>query len=86
MNDLESLKKTQRELSELIGVSGHEEMVVEYIQSKIDGLVDKMWVDPLGSLLAVKDGKNPKERILKIRSDRRLGYSHIAWSSCQNSW
>ena len=63
MNDLESLKKIQRELSELIGVSGHEEMVVEYIQTKIDGLVDKMWVDPLGSLLAVKEGKNPKERI-----------------------
>jgi endoglucanase len=63
MNDLESLKKTQRELSELIGVSGHEEMVVEYIQNKIDGLVDKMWVDPLGSLLAIKEGNNPKERI-----------------------
>ncbi len=63
MIDLESLKKTQRELSELIGVSGHEEMVVEYIQNKIDGLVDKMWVDPLGSLLAVKKGNNPKERI-----------------------
>ncbi|MCK4848306.1 MAG: M42 family metallopeptidase [Candidatus Heimdallarchaeota archaeon] len=61
--DPESLKKTQRELSELIGVSGHEEMVVEYIQAKIDGLVDKIWVDPLGSLLAIKEGKNPKERI-----------------------
>jgi len=63
MYDIESLKKTQYELSELIGVSGHEEMVVEYIQAKIEGMIDKIWVDPLGSLLAVKEGNNPKEKI-----------------------
>jgi endoglucanase len=74
MNDLESLKKTQRELSELIGVSGHEEMVVEYIQTKIDGLVDKMWVDPLGSLLAIKEGDNPKEKILLDSHTDEVGF------------
>jgi putative aminopeptidase FrvX len=63
MYDLESLKKTQYELSELIGVSGHEEIVVEYIKTKIEGLVDKIWVDPLGSLLTIKEGSNPTEKI-----------------------
>ncbi|MFX0016082.1 MAG: M42 family metallopeptidase [Promethearchaeota archaeon] len=62
--DLEGIKSLQKQLSEIIGVSGHERPVVDFIQSQIEGAVDKMWVDPLGSLLAVKEGENPKDRIM----------------------
>ncbi len=72
--DLNSLKQTQRELSEIIGVSGFELPVVEYIQSKIESLVDKVWIDPLGSLLAVKEGENPTERILLDAHVDEIGF------------
>jgi endoglucanase len=62
--DLNSIKSIQRELSELIGVSGNEELVVRFIQSQIDGLVEKMWVSPLGSLLAIIKGGEGKEKIM----------------------
>ncbi|MHA1228593.1 MAG: hypothetical protein ACTSPV_17860 [Candidatus Hodarchaeales archaeon] len=62
--DLESIKKTQRELSEMIGVSGYEDRVLEYIISRIEDKVDKLWVDRLGSLLAIKKGSLEKERIM----------------------
>jgi endoglucanase len=72
--DLKSIKQMQFELSELIGVSGYEKPVIDYIQSKIDGLVDEMWVDPLGSLLAVKNGSNAKERILLDAHADEVGF------------
>ena len=72
--DLNSLKQTQRELSEIIGVSGHEAPVVDYIKAQIKGLVDKMWVDPLGSLLVVKKGENPTEKILLDAHIDEIGF------------
>ena len=72
--DLNSLKHTQRELSELIGVSGFEKPVVDYVKTQIEDHVDKMWVDPLGSLLAVKEGKNPKEKILLDAHIDEIGF------------
>ncbi len=72
--DLNSLKQTQRELSELIGVSGFEAPVVEYIKTQIENLVDKMWIDPLGSLLAVKAGENSSEKILLDAHIDEIGF------------
>ena len=63
-NNFESIKTLQRQLSELIGVSGHEKPVVNFIQGKIEDKVDKMWIDPLGSLLAIIEGEGGKERIM----------------------
>ncbi|MHA2054650.1 MAG: M42 family metallopeptidase [Candidatus Hodarchaeales archaeon] len=62
--DINSLKKTQFELSELIGVSGFEKPVADYVYNKIEEYVDELWIDPLGSLLAVKKGESPKEKLL----------------------
>jgi endoglucanase len=62
--DMESLKKTQYELSELIGVSGFEKPVADYVYNKIESYVDELWIDPLGSLLAVMKGDPSKERLL----------------------
>jgi endoglucanase len=42
------------ELSALRGVSGNEAAVRTYISEQIRGLVDEMWVDPMGNLFARK--------------------------------
>ncbi|MFX1285536.1 MAG: M42 family metallopeptidase [Promethearchaeota archaeon] len=71
---LESIKFLQKELSELIGVSGHEKPVIEFIQSQIEGLADKIWIDPLGSLLAIKEGNEGKERIMIDAHADEIGF------------
>src|SRR5271157_310592 len=43
----------QRRLSDILGVSGHEEKVVEEIIGEIEGVVDKYWIDKMGNLLGV---------------------------------
>lgn len=75
----ESILGLQRELSELIGVSGNEKPVVEFIYSLIKDSVDKLWVDPLGSLLAIKEGVNTEERIMLDAHVDEIGFmvSHI---------
>ena len=75
----ESILALQRELSELIGVSGNEKPVVEYIYSLIENSVDKLWVDPLGSLLAVKEGINSEERVMLDAHVDEVGFmvSHV---------
>lgn len=60
----EVIKEMQRELSELIGVSGRESKIVEYIQEKIRNFVDEMYIDPLGSLIAIQKGTEEKNRIM----------------------
>lgn len=72
--DIKLIKQMQYELSEIIGVSGYENPVIDYIQNKIDGLVDKMWIDPLGSLLAVKNGDKSKERLLLDAHADEIGF------------
>ncbi|MFX0122835.1 MAG: M42 family metallopeptidase [Candidatus Hodarchaeota archaeon] len=62
--NLEGIKNLQRQLSEIIGVSGYEKPVIDFIQSQIEDLVDKMWIDPLGSLLAIINGEQEKDRIM----------------------
>jgi endoglucanase len=75
----EGIKVLQRQLSELIGVSGHEKPVVDFIYSQIEDLVDKIWIDPLGSLLAIIDGKGGKDRIMLDGHVDEIGFmvSHI---------
>jgi len=64
--DIESIKALQKDLSLLIGVSGHEDDVSDFILNKIEteGLVDKAWKDALGNVLAIKEGGNKESRIL----------------------
>jgi endoglucanase len=76
---LSSIKKHQMELSELIGVSGNELPVVEYIQEHIDGLVDRLWVDRLGSLLVKIEGEEDTDKIMLDAHIDEIGFmiSHI---------
>ncbi|MCG3221653.1 MAG: M42 family metallopeptidase [Candidatus Heimdallarchaeota archaeon] len=79
--DRESVIKTQMELSNLIGCPGHEEEVTDYILLKLEKLdVDKAWIDPLGNVLAIKEGTDPNGlRILLDGHVDEVGFmiSHI---------
>ncbi len=66
--DRESVIQTQIELSNLIGCPGHEEEVTDYLMMKLEKLsVNKAWIDPLGNVLAIKEGSDPNG--LKILLD-----------------
>ena len=60
MMNIKSIKSLQEELSTLIGVSGYEDDVSNFILKLIEkeNLADKAWIDPLGNVLAIKEGKN----------------------------
>lgn len=79
--DIESIRSLQEELSTLIGVSGHEDDVSNFILKLIESenLVDKVWIDPLGNVLAIKKGTNGKNRILLDAHIDEIGFmvSHI---------
>lgn len=52
------------ELSDLNGVSGHENDVREYIKSRISPFADSVRVDNLGSVIAFKKGKTSGKTVL----------------------
>jgi endoglucanase len=79
--NIESIKKLQKKLSSLLGVSGYEEEVSNFIFEKIEkeNLADKVWIDALGNVLAVKEGTNEQNRILLDAHIDEIGFmiSHI---------
>jgi putative aminopeptidase FrvX len=79
--NLESVKVLQKELSDLIGVSGYEDEVSNFILSKVEseGLADKVWKDPLGNILAIIKGTEKVSRILFDAHMDEIGFmvSHI---------
>ena len=58
----------QRQLSDLIGISGNEQDVSAFIKELITPLVHKVWIDGLGNLLAIKQGSNPQAHKIMIDS------------------
>ena len=64
--NIESIKELQQKLSSLLGVSGYEEEVSNFILGEIEkrDLADKAWIDPLENVLAIKEGTTGENRIL----------------------
>lgn len=62
--DFNYINTMQKKLSELIGVSGFEENVSTFIINEIENFVDKVEIDPLGNVLAIKNGSIGKNRIM----------------------
>ncbi len=79
--NLETIKRYQKELSNLVGVSGFEDAVSSYLLDELESnnLVDKAWIDAMGNLLAVKNGTEENERILFDAHTDEIGFmvSHI---------
>lgn len=80
--NIESIKQLQEKLSSLLGVSGHEEEVSNFILGEIENrdLADKSWIDPLGNVLAIKEGSTGKNKILLDAHIDEIGFmiSHIS--------
>jgi endoglucanase len=78
---IDGIKKYQRKLSSLLGVSGREQDVSHFILDEIENnnLADKAWIDPLGNVLAIKEGKNKESRILLDAHIDEIGFmvSHV---------
>jgi tetrahedral aminopeptidase len=81
MITLKQLKNLQQELSSLLGVSGYEDDVSDFIIHLINekNLADKAWKDKLGNVLVVKKGENDQERILFDAHIDEIGFmiSHL---------
>ncbi len=74
--DLESIKNLQKQLSNLFGVSGFEDEVSNFILNMIENenLADKAWKDPLGNVLAIKEGNKEHKRILFDAHTDEIGF------------
>jgi endoglucanase len=55
-----------KELSEALGVCGHEDAVRDLIREEIDGLVDECRIDALGNLIGLKKGSAPSPRKVMV--------------------
>jgi endoglucanase len=83
MIEQKSIKEYQEKLSSLIGISGYEDDVSDFILNVIkkNELADKAWKDPLGNILVIKKGaKGDKgEKILLDAHIDEIGFmiSHI---------
>jgi endoglucanase len=68
-----SIKDLQKTLSNLIGVSGYETDVSDFILNLIknENLADKVWIDCLGNVLAIKEGTQSDGNI-KILLDSHI--------------
>ena len=79
--NLQTIKNLQKELSTLLGVSGFEDDVSDFILNQIEtgNLADKAWKDNLGNVLAIKEGINGNERLLLDAHTDEIGLmvSHI---------
>ncbi|MBD3197134.1 MAG: M20/M25/M40 family metallo-hydrolase [Candidatus Lokiarchaeota archaeon] len=80
--NIKTIKEYQKKLSTLIGVSGYEEDVINFIYNEIkaNALADKAWIDKLGNVLAIINGKdNSSDRILFDAHIDEIGFmvSHI---------
>lgn len=58
----ERLKK----LTEIPGVSGFEEKVVDFLENEIKGKADKQWKDRLGNFIALKKGTGKSDKKLML--------------------
>lgn len=58
-----------KELSEANGVSGFEGPIREIVKREIEGLVDEMYTDKMGNLIALKKGKSDKKVMICAHMD-----------------
>lgn len=60
--------KYTADLMNLIGVTGYEKDVSDYIKSKIKKFVDNLYIDSIGNLIAIKNGRGENKKKVMILS------------------
>jgi tetrahedral aminopeptidase len=75
---ISEIVERQRNLTEILGVSGHEEKVVEFIRNEVKDVMDELWVDGNGNLLGVMKGESEDAILLDAHTDE-IGFmiTHI---------
>ncbi len=71
---MDSTELLFKDITEAYGVSGFEEGIRNTIRRRLDGLVDEIVTDNIGSLIAVKKGSNPERKILFIAHMDECGF------------
>ena len=66
---MQATLKTLQELSDAIGISGHEHEVSTLIEQRIEGLVDEVRTDTLGNLIATRRGSGSTTIMLDAHMD-----------------
>ncbi len=56
--------KLFEELTQLHGVSGYERQVSAFLREKLEGRVDKLWIDANGNLITCRKGTSPNAKKL----------------------
>lgn len=70
----ERIRKHFRELSQLNGVSGHEQPVVRYMKEHLEPLVDEIIVDTSGNVIAVKHGTQAGPKLMIAAHSDEIGF------------
>jgi putative aminopeptidase FrvX len=66
---ISKIVERQRKLSEILGVSGSEEKVVEFIQEEVNDVMDELWVDNNGNLIGIMKGESEDAILLDAHTD-----------------
>jgi putative aminopeptidase FrvX len=76
---MKELKNLLLELDQLIGVSGDEILVANYMKEQLSGKVDEHFEDALGNQFFVKKGSNPDIRVMLAAHMDEIGFvvTHI---------
>lgn len=69
-----NLQKRIADLTQLIGVSGHEWDVARYIYHALEGHVDSLEQRPNGAIVAIKKGSKPGPRMMVTAHMDEVGY------------
>ena len=81
MVDINELIEIQKKFSDFLGLPGYEDEVSSYILEMMRPYVDEIWKDPLGNILAIKEGTNNEsgQRILLDAHMDEVGFmiSHV---------
>ena len=65
MLNIELLKET----TQIPGAPGYEHKIRRFIQSEMEGQVDELYTDPMGNLIALKNGKSDKKLMIAAHMD-----------------
>jgi endoglucanase len=71
------MKELIRELVETYGPSGYEDRIREVIRAHVEAHADEVWVDPLGSLVAHKQGEGPRVALAAHMDEIGVMVTHV---------
>ena len=71
--------KLLAQICEIPGTSGFEHDVRNFVKKELKGIVDEMYTDHMGNLIALKKGQSDKKRVMAAAHMDEIGFivTHI---------